>query len=49
MLEIVVVGHHLDGFIQVKSMSFVAVSMGILVSVIDFYTVKDSLLSNLAL
>jgi cysteine-rich repeat protein len=48
MLEVVIGGHALDEFLEIRSMPVVAVSMGVSVSVENFYKVKDTFLSNLA-
>ena len=48
MLEVVVSGHSMHDFIEIKSMPVVAVSMGVQTSVSDFYKIKDTFLSSLA-
>ena len=47
-LEIVVRGHTVDQFVEIRAMPVVQVSMGVSTSVEDFYKVKDSFISNLA-
>jgi cysteine-rich repeat protein len=48
MLEIVVAGHDPSSYIEIRTLHVVAVSMGVSVSVADFYKVKDSFMSALA-
>jgi cysteine-rich repeat protein len=48
MLEIVVAAHDPSSYIEIQTLPVVAVSMGVSVSVADFYKVKDSFMSNLA-
>lgn len=48
MLEVVVMGHSVDQFVEIRAMPVVQVSMGVSTSVDDFYKIKDSFVSNLA-
>jgi len=48
MLHIMVRGHDIDSFIEIKAMPVVQISMGVSTSVADFYLIKDSFISNLA-
>jgi cysteine-rich repeat protein len=47
-LEIVLVGHSIDSFIEIKAMPVVQVSMTVSTSKQDFYKIKDAFLSSLA-
>jgi cysteine-rich repeat protein len=47
-LEIVLTGHRMDSFIEIKAMPVVQVSMTVSTSLADFYRIKDGFLSALA-
>ena len=49
MLEILVAGHSAKDFLEIRSMPVVQVSMGVSTSVADFYKIKDTFLSSLAM
>jgi len=48
MLHVMVRGHDIDSFVEIKAMPVVQISMGVSTSVDDFYLIKDTFISNLA-
>ena len=48
MLEVSLTGHELEDFIEIRTMPTVQISMGLSVSVDQFYKVKDAFVSNIA-